>query len=129
MPTTKKPTSRTAAAKTVNEYLAAAPKRERAALQKIRRTIKATAPDAVEGMAYGLAGYKYRGRSLVYFGYWTTHCSLYGVGNGVIDAHSKELKNYDKTKGTIKFTADAPLPEPLVRKLVKWRMAYIDKSL
>lgn len=126
--TAKKPTSRTTKATTVDDYLAAAPKDKRVVLGKIRKTIKATAPSATEGMAYGLAGYKYRGRPLIYFGYWSTHCSLYGVGNAVIDAHAKELSSYDRTKGTIKFSAAAPPPEPLVRKLVKWRMAAIEKG-
>ena len=49
-PTMKKPAAKTTHAKTVDDYLAAAPKDKRAALMKLRKTIKAAAPKATEGM-------------------------------------------------------------------------------
>jgi uncharacterized protein YdhG (YjbR/CyaY superfamily) len=44
---------------TVDEYLGAAPKEQRAALTKLRETIKAAAPKATESVSYGMAGYKH----------------------------------------------------------------------
>jgi uncharacterized protein YdhG (YjbR/CyaY superfamily) len=41
----------------------------------------------------------------------------------VIEAHRKDLSSYETAKGTIRFTADRPLPSVLVRKLVKARLA------
>lgn len=117
-----------APARTVAEYLAAAPKDKRAALTKLRQTIKAAAPGAIEGIGYGIAGYKYKGKPLLYFGYAKAHCALYGGIGSVIDAHAAELKAYDVSKGTIRFTTDKPLPDRLVTKLVKARMAEIDKA-
>ena len=40
-----------------------------------------------------------------------------------MEAHKDELKDYDSSKGTIRFQADNPLPAALVRKLVKARIA------
>ena len=40
-----------------------------------------------------------------------------------MEAHKDELKDYDTSKGTIRFRADSPLPATLVRKLVRARMA------
>ena len=55
----------------------------------------------------------------MWFGAALKHCSLYGV----VGAHKDELKDYDTSKGTIRFQADDPLPATLVRKLVKARIA------
>ena len=41
----------------------------------------------------------------------------------MVEAHKDELKDYDTSKGTIRFQADNPLPATLVRKLVKARIA------
>src|SRR5688500_12766587 len=108
--TTKKPAAKTARPNAVDDYLAAAPEDKRAVLTKLRRTIKAAAPKATESVSYGIVGFKHKGKRLVYFGYWKTHCALYGMGNGVYDAHAAELKDYNLTKGTIRFSADKPLP-------------------
>jgi uncharacterized protein YdhG (YjbR/CyaY superfamily) len=126
--TRNKPAAKTKQPKTVDDYLAAAPKDKRAALINLRKTIKAAAPKAIESFSYGIVGFKHKGKPLAYFGYWKDHCSLYGMGNGVYDAHAAELRAYDLTKGTIRFTADKPLPDRLVTKLVKARIAEIEKA-
>jgi uncharacterized protein YdhG (YjbR/CyaY superfamily) len=126
---TRKPVATTTRPKTVAEYLAAAPKDKRAALMKVRRTIKAAAPKAVEGLAYGLVGFKHRGKPLLYYGYAKGHCALYGGLGGYIDANPADLKGYEVSKGTIRFSADKPLPSRLVTKIVKARVADIDRVL
>lgn len=63
-------------------------------------------------------GFKHNGKPLVYFGYAKAHCALYGI-----DTHGAELKAYDLSKGTIRFPADKPLPDRLVAKIVKARIA------
>jgi uncharacterized protein YdhG (YjbR/CyaY superfamily) len=109
---------------TVAEYLAAAPKDQRAALTKVRRAIKAAAPKASEGVYYGIAGFKYKGKPLLYFGYAKDHCALYGsVSLGGVDA-----KKFDLDKGTLRFTTDDPVPDRLVTKIVKARITEIDKA-
>ena len=124
--TTKKPAAKTTHTKTVDDYLAAAPKDKRAALMKLRKTIKAAAPKATEGISYGIAMFKHNGKPLVSFGYWTAHCALYG-SSSFIEAHA-ELKAYHLSKGTIRFPADKPLPDRLVTKIVKARIAEVEKA-
>lgn len=116
------------AGRTVDDYIAAAPKDKRAALMKLRKTIRAAAPKATEGISYGIVGFKHNGKPLVYFGYAKAHCALYGMSGSVIDAHAAELKAYDLSKGTIRFPADKPLPYRLVSKIVKARVAEIEKA-
>jgi uncharacterized protein YdhG (YjbR/CyaY superfamily) len=109
----------------IDGYLADLPDDKRSTLSEMRRMIKAAAPDAVEGMAYGMPGFKYRGRPLVYFAAARNHCALYGPA---VVAFQDELAGYDASKGTIRFPPGEPLPEELVRKLVRARMAAIEAA-
>jgi uncharacterized protein YdhG (YjbR/CyaY superfamily) len=123
----KKPGAKTTHPKTVADYIAAAPKEKRATLLKLRRIIKAAAPKANESVSYGIVGLKYNGKALVYFGYWKSHYALYGFSSSFIDAHADELRAHGlSSKGTLRFTADRPLPDRLVTKIVKARIAEID---
>ena len=127
--TTKKPAAKTTYAKTVDDYLAAAPKERRAALMQLRKTIMGAAPKATESMSYGIAAFKHpSGKPLIYFGYWKDHFALYGTGSAFIEAHVAELKAYDMSKGTIRFPFDKPLPHRLVTKIVKARIAEIERA-
>jgi uncharacterized protein YdhG (YjbR/CyaY superfamily) len=60
---------------------------------------------------------------LVGFGATASHCAFYPMSASTVAAHKAELKNYDTSKGTIRFQPDKPLPAALVRKLVKARIA------
>jgi uncharacterized protein YdhG (YjbR/CyaY superfamily) len=124
----KKPAAKTTPPKTVHDYLAAAPKDKRAALMKVRKAIKAAAPKATEAMSYGLVGFKHDGKRLVYLGYAKTHCALYGSTGRFVNAHAAELKAYDLSTGTIRFPADHPLPDRVVTKMIRARVAEIENA-
>jgi uncharacterized protein YdhG (YjbR/CyaY superfamily) len=106
---------------TVDEYLASMPADMRQALEALRRTIQAAAPEAEEVISYQVPTFKL-GRPVVAFGAAKNHCSLYVMSAAVMDARRDELKGYDTTKGTIHFSAGKPLPTALVKKLVKARI-------
>jgi uncharacterized protein YdhG (YjbR/CyaY superfamily) len=107
---------------TIDEYLAPLSNEKRAALEKLRRAIKFAAPKAEECISYQIPGFRLGGRLLVSFGAAANHCAFY-PGAFPVKAHKDELKAYDTSKGTIRFSADGPLPATLVRKLVKTRIA------
>ena len=109
--------------KTIDEYLAALSHDKRAALEKLRKTITAAAPKAEECISYGLAAFRIDGRPLVAFGATANHCVFYLMSSSTVEAHKDEFKDYDTSKGTIRFQADNPLSAALVRKLVKARIA------
>ena len=111
--------------KTIDEYLAPLSDDQRAALEKIRKTIWAAAPQAEECISYGLAAFRLNGKPLVGFGASAKHCAFYPMNGSTVAAFKKELKNYDTSKGTIRFPASKPLPAALVRKLVKARVAEL----
>ncbi len=108
--------------KTIDEYLAALSEDKRTALEKLRKTIRAAAPKAEECISYQLAAFRQNGM-LVAFGATANHCAFYLMSSSTVEAHKDELKDYDTSKGTIRFQADKPLPVALVRKLVKARIA------
>ena len=109
--------------KTIDEYLALAKPEQRVLLEKLRKAIHAAAPGAEEYIGYGLAGFKLDGRPLIYFGAWKNHCALYAASPAVQKQFKKELKGFEVSKGTIRFTSEKPLPATLVKALVKARIA------
>ena len=112
---------------TIGAYLASLEKPKRTALQKLRKDIRAAAPGAVECISYGIPAFRLDGKMIVAFGASAKHCSFY-PGAHPVKAHAKELAKYSTSKGTIRFSADEPLPTALVRKLVKARVAEHRRS-
>ncbi|HET7010751.1 MAG TPA: DUF1801 domain-containing protein [Anaerolineales bacterium] len=103
------------------------PPDQRKALESLRKTIRAAASTAVEGFSYGLPAFRLEGRPLVCYQASRNHCSFYPMSPAVIQAHTRELKGYDQSKGTIRFTPSKPLPASLIRKLVRARMVELRK--
>jgi uncharacterized protein YdhG (YjbR/CyaY superfamily) len=112
---------RTKTAATVDDYLAEVSPEARATLEKLRQTIKAVVPGAVEVISYQVPTFKLDGRMLVSYAAFKNHCSFF-PGAAPIKAHEDELKSYQTSKGTIRFATGKPLPPALVKKLVKTRI-------
>jgi uncharacterized protein YdhG (YjbR/CyaY superfamily) len=110
----------------VDGFLAALPEDVRAALEDLRRMIAAAAPDAVETISYGVPAFKYGERPLVSFGAGKNHCSFYVQSPALMDEHRDELASYETSKGTIRFPPSRPLPQALVNRLVRARIAETD---
>jgi len=110
----------------VRVFLDALPFPTRVALERLRRTIAAAAPSAVEAIAYGVPAFRYRGRPLVSYGAGKGHCAFYVQSPDVMDRYRDELRGLDTSKGTVRFQADAPLAANLVAALVRARMEETD---
>lgn len=106
----------------IDAYLSGVPGAQRAALEKLRRTIRAAAPDAEEGLSYGMPAFLEDG-PLVAFSASLKHCSFFPITGHTVAAFAKELAGFDTSKGTIRFAPDRPLPAALVRRIVKARLA------
>lgn len=111
-----------AVAKSVDTYLAACPKAQRAALEKLRRTINSVVPDATEAIAYQMPVVKSGGRAVVGYAAFKDHLSLFPMSLGVVAKYEDELKPYLSGKSTIRFTAEEPIPAALVKKIVAARL-------
>ena len=111
------------AAKNVDEYLAGVPEPARGTLKHLRTVIRSVVPkETTEVISYGIPMFKYKGM-LVGYAAFAKHCSLFPTGSGVIEKYAKELKAFSTNKGTIRFTTEKPLPDALVKKIAKTRVA------
>jgi hypothetical protein len=108
---------------TIAEYLAPLSADKRAALQRLRKTVRAIVPRAEECISYGVPAFRLDGRVLVWFAAATNHCSFFP--GAVLESFENELKDFSTGKGTVRFQPDHPLPAALVRKLVQARIARI----
>lgn len=105
---------------TIDEYLAAIDVDKRAALQNLRKSIRAAVPKVEECITYGLPAFRLNGRFLVAFGAAANHCAFYP--GSPLQKFKLEFKNYDTSKGTIRFQPDKPIPSKLIKALVKARI-------
>lgn len=111
------------AAKTVDEYLSGLSEPARSSLMHVRDVIRSVVPnETTEVISYRIPMFMYNGM-LVGYAAFAKHRSLFPTGSGVIERFQKELKGYRTSKGTIQFPSDKPLPDALLKKIVKARVA------
>ncbi|HVQ38423.1 MAG TPA: DUF1801 domain-containing protein [Pyrinomonadaceae bacterium] len=110
----------------VEAYFARVPKEARATLEKMRQTIKATVPKAVEVIWYQIPTFKLADKPLVSIAAFKNHCSLFPMSYAVLRSYEEELKPYHTSKGTLRFSLDQPIPAALVKKVVKARIQEIE---
>jgi uncharacterized protein YdhG (YjbR/CyaY superfamily) len=107
----------------VDAYLAKVPEPARTTLEKLRATIRSVVPpETTEALSYGIPAFRYKG-GLVAYAAFKKHCSFFPMQASLIDEMKDELKNYRTSKGTLQFPPNKPLPVPLVKKMVKARIA------
>jgi uncharacterized protein YdhG (YjbR/CyaY superfamily) len=109
--------------KTVEAYFAALPDDQRAALQKLRSTIRSAMPDATEHISYRMPAFTTGDRVVVWYAAFGDHYSLYPASAGVRSTLGGEVEPYLSGKGTIRFDYAKRLPTTLVKKIVKTRIS------
>jgi uncharacterized protein YdhG (YjbR/CyaY superfamily) len=112
-----------AAAKSVDQYIRAAPVAAQAVLREVRAAILEAAPDADESISYGMPFYSYKGevgveRRLCYFGLQRAYVALY-LRPKDLEPHAERIAQYRSTKSTLRFPLDRPVPAPLLKQLVR----------
>ncbi len=109
----------------VARFLAQWPRPVQNQLDVLRSAILAAAPEAVEGISYGVPVYKLGGKPVVFFGAAAQHATLHMVGPAFFQAHPAAVKGYKLGVGSIQFPHDKPIPVALVMRLVKLRLAMM----
>ncbi len=106
----------------VEAYLAKVPPEMRAALERLRETIRKAAPSAQEIISYQMPAFRLQG-NLCYYAAFRDHCSLFIGSVATQRKFAKELKPFAAGKGTVHFTPERPLPASLVTRIVRARVA------
>ena len=106
--------------KTIDDYIAGFPPDVRVILQKLRATIRKTAPAAEEAIKYRLPTFVLHG-NLVHFGAFKKHIGFYATPTGN-KQFRQELSAYQGAKGSVQFPLNKPIPYGLVSKMVKFRV-------
>lgn len=102
----------------VDEYIERVPASARVYFDELRALVRDVLPKADEVLSYGVVGYKVdEKRARVFISGWKDHVAMYPVPKDESLQH--ELKPYQRSKGTLWFPLDAPLPNALLRKVVK----------
>jgi uncharacterized protein YdhG (YjbR/CyaY superfamily) len=105
----------------MDAYLAGLPEPQRGALGRVRADVARLAPDAVEGTSYGMPAFLLDGRPLLGFRAAARHLSVFPFSPAAVDAVRDRLDASALSKGTIRFTPDAPLTAGVLEDLVRAR--------
>ena len=112
-------------AREIDRYLAALDEPKRSTLEALRRSILEVVPNAEQGISYGAPAFKVRGKTVAGFAAFKSHLSYLPHSGSVLSSLADETARYDKTKGSLHFPVDKPLPKRLVRRLVTTRMRQL----
>lgn len=111
------------AAKSVDEYIRAAPVETQVLLNRVRGAIRQAAPDADESISYGMPFYSYKGeggveRRLCYFRLQRGSLGLFFRPRD-LKPYAERIAKYASTNSALRFPLDQPIPIPLIKRLVR----------
>ena len=109
----------------VDAYLNALPDDQRRLLADVRARVQALAPDAVELISYDMPAFKLAGQFLLSYAAWKRHCSIYAPGEHLLAKYAAELAGHGRTKGSLHFSAERPLPSGFLEDFVLDRVGTI----
>lgn len=107
----------------IDEYISQFPTEIQDILQKIRKIVRDTVPEATEKISYQMPTFYLNG-NLVHFAAFSKHIGFYPVPSG-IEEFKEELSPYKSGKGSVQFPLNQPIPYDLIRRIVEFRASEI----
>jgi uncharacterized protein YdhG (YjbR/CyaY superfamily) len=114
-------------AEEVDRYLRGLEEPMRSTLQTLRETILEIVPDAEQVISYRVPAFRVGGKTVAGFAAFKDHLSYLPYSGSVIGPLADELDGYTMTKNALPFPVDRPLPKALVKKLIRARLAEVDR--
>lgn len=108
----------------IDAYIAACPAEVQEKLKALREVIREEAPLAKEKISYGLPTF-HQEQNLIHFAAFEGHIGVY-PGSEAMEVFAEELKGYSTSKGTIRIPLTEPLPFPLIRRIVQYRLKAVE---
>jgi uncharacterized protein YdhG (YjbR/CyaY superfamily) len=112
----------------IDDYLASLEEPQRRALERVRDIALRVAPEATQGKSYGMPALRVAGKPLLGFHLSKQHLSLHPFSPAVVAAVAEDLRDFSLSKGTIRFTPEVSVPEPVLERVVRLRLAEITAS-
>jgi uncharacterized protein YdhG (YjbR/CyaY superfamily) len=109
----------------VDAYLAALEEPKRSTLEALRRSIRVVVPGAEECISYGMPAFRVDGKVVAGFAAFKNHLAYLPHSGEVLSVLGDRLDGYQRTSGSLHFPIDEPLPDDLVRSLVKAKLAIL----
>jgi uncharacterized protein YdhG (YjbR/CyaY superfamily) len=109
----------------IDQYLAALDEPMRSTLEALRKSILEVVPEADQCISYGMPAFKVDGKTVAGFAAFEHHLSYLPHSGSVLPALADDLARYEKSKGSLHFAIDKPLPKRLVKKLLTTRMRQL----
>jgi len=110
----------------VDDYLAGRDEPARSALAHVRDIALDEVPDAEQGKGYGMPALLHDGRPFLSMMQAKKHLAIYPFSGRVVDEVRGDLDGFSLSSGTIRFTAEHPVPEEIIRRVIRLRVAEIE---
>jgi uncharacterized protein YdhG (YjbR/CyaY superfamily) len=114
--------------RSIDDYLARVPASHRAALKRVRAIVRKAYPTAEEGFYYHLPAFRLNGKGLVAFRSSKAYCSLHPLSGTVLASLKSRLTPFECSRGTIRFTPEKPIPESLIKAILRARAQELHAS-
>src|SRR5919106_6948645 len=105
----------------LDDYVAHLEKSQRGALEWVRDIAQRVAPDVSQGKSDGMPALRVGGKPLLGFHVSKQHLSLHPFSPAVVAAVAEDLAGFSLSKGTIRFTPEVSVPEPVLERVVRLR--------
>lgn len=112
----------------VKEYFADMTAENKEELFRIKAMILDIVPEAEEDLRYGIPTYRYKNRNMIHIAAFEDHLSVF-PGSMPIKLLADKLTDFKIAKGTIQFTLDHKIPDPLLKEIIALCKEQVEATL